>query len=554
MIRKILAFIFSVIFLQSFAQDRYVVQLADKNNSPYSISNPSAFLSARAVLRRTNQGIAVEITDLPVNPSYINGIAGAGATVLGHSKWLNTVTIQTTSSSVLNTIQSFPYVVNVTNVGRMAGGDDVPNNKFKNELLKKNEMFNAQVNRTASFNYGPSLNQVAMLGGDIMHNNGYIGTGLHIAVIDAGFNNADNMVVFDSLRANNQILGTWDFVDNSLNVYDDDSHGSMVLSLIGGNWPGNIIGTAPGASFWLLRSEDAPTENIIEEYNWAEAAEFADSVGADVINSSLGYTDFDNPSHNHTYSDMDGNTTPATRAADLAAKKGMVVCNSAGNLGNSPWNFISVPADADSILAIGAVDDMGFYVSFSGNGPTADGRVKPNVAAQGQDTYVADNFNFGVFPGNGTSFSGPLIAGMVATLWQCHPNSTNMQIINAVQQSASQFANPDTEVGYGIPDFPKACILLGGISINQINHGDNLFLTGPNPFDQSLEFAFYSDSNQSVDILISDMLGKIIYKNTANFKPVSVQKFSVPLYISKGVYVIRVISEAEIFTRKIVKN
>lgn len=560
MLRKTFTILFSFISFLTIAQDRYVLQLTDKNNSPFSISNPSAYLSARAIQRRINQGIPVDITDLPVNPAYQNGIAATGATILGHSKWHNVVLIQTSSAVVLNAISLLPYVSNVTGVGRPANGNGIPYNKFNNELLRTDEMFSTVVNRnsnaskTSSFNYGPSFNQVAMLGGDIMHNDGYIGTGLHIAVIDAGFENANNMDAFDSLFANNQVLGTYDFVDNEINVYDNSSHGSYVLSIIGSNLPGVIMGTAPGAKFWLLRSEDAPTEYIIEEYNWAEAAEFADSVGADIINSSLGYTVFDDPGQNHTYNDLDGNTTPVTRAADFAAKKGIVAVNSAGNEGNGFWNYISAPADADSIIATGAVDSLGFYVGFSGNGPTPDGRVKPNVAAQGFGTYVADVNNFGSFPGNGTSFSGPLITGMVACLWQCHPNATNMQIINAIQQSASQFASPDTELGYGIPNFPQACIFLGGISINQINHGDNLFLMGSNPFSHSLQFAFYSDSNQTIDILICDMLGKIVYQISSNVKPVSVQKFSVPLTMSNGVYVIKVISEDATFEKKIVKN
>ncbi|MFI5219677.1 MAG: S8 family serine peptidase, partial [Bacteroidia bacterium] len=377
--KKIFTLLLTFLSLQIFAQDKYVVRLANKNNSPFSFSNPSAYLSSRAIQRRTNQNIPIDSADLPVNPAYISGISGTGAAILGRTKWLNAVIIQTSSSSVLNAISNLPYVVNVNNVGRHAGGNNIPYNKFSNELLRTDEMYNGNANRTASFDYGPSLNQIQMIGGDLMHDNGFTGTGIHIAVIDAGFENADNMDAFDSLFANNQVLGTRDFVDNETNVYDNSSHGSMVLSIIGGNWPGNIVGTAPHAKFWLLRSEDAATEYLIEEYNWAEAAEFADSVGADVINSSLGYTEFDDPAHNHTYNDMDGNTAPSTRAADFAAKKGMIVCNSAGNSGNDPWNFIGAPADADSILAIGAVDDLENYASFSSNGPTSDGRVKPDV-------------------------------------------------------------------------------------------------------------------------------------------------------------------------------
>jgi serine protease AprX len=562
MLKKSFTFITSfLICFQSFSQDRYVVQLTDKNNSPFSISNPSAYLSTRSIQRRANQNITVNISDLPVNPSYISGIANTGAAIIGHSKWLNTVTIETTSTSVLNAVNALPYVNNITNVGRIAqpNKDNVKNKFSKEILLKEKTILSADnkissSNQTSSFNYGPSLNQIQMLGGDMMHNNGYTGVGMQIAVIDAGFYNADNMVVFDSLRANNQILGTWDFVSNDTNVYDDDAHGSECLSLMGGNWPGNIVGTAPKASYWLLRSEDAPTENIIEEYNWAEAAEYADSAGADLISTSLGYTEFDDPAQNHTYADLDGNTTPITIAEDFAAAKGMIAENSAGNEGTSPWHYISAPADADSNIATGAVDDQGNYVSFSGAGPTPDGRIKPNVMAQGEGTYVADVWNIGVSQGNGTSFSGPLITGMAACLWQCHPTATNMQIISAIEHSASLFNNPDSLTGYGIPDFPAACIYLGEIT-NTSLHGDNLLISGSNPFNKSLEFTFYSDSNQTIDIRLYDLLGNIVYSQSDTYNVIAFKKkyFIDANNFSKGIYILQVVSEKGIFSDKVMK-
>ncbi|HKR03610.1 MAG TPA: S8 family serine peptidase [Bacteroidia bacterium] len=550
----------SLIFCQSFAQDKYVVQLANKNNSPFSFAMPSSYLSARAILRRTNQNVALDSLDLPVNPAYFTGIANTGAAIIGHSKWLNTVTIQTTSSSVLNAVNALPYVNGVTNVGRVAHPDkDNDQGKFGKEVLLKNKMSLSSENKTtsasriSSFNYGLSLNQIQMLGGDDMHNNGYTGAGMQIAVIDAGFSNANNMVVFDSLYANNQVLGTYDFVSDEVNVYDDHDHGSYCLSIMAGNWPGNLVGTAPKASYWLLRSEDAATEYIIEEYNWAEAAEYADSAGADLISTSLGYTEFDDPSQNHTYADLDGNTTPITIAQDIAAAKGMIAENSAGNEGNGPWFYISAPADADSNIVTGAVDDMGNYVSFSSTGPTADGRIKPDVVAQGQGTIVADVNNFGVFPGSGTSFSGPLITGMAACLWQCHPAATNMQIIASIRHSASQFNNPDSMMGYGIPNFPAACIYLGEIT-NTSLQGENI-ISGANPFTSSLEFSFYSDSNQTIDIRLYDLLGKLVYKTTSDYDVIAFKKkFSIPANsLAKGLYVLKVVSEKGSFSRKVMK-
>ncbi len=539
---------------EAFTQGRYVVFLTDKNNSPYSLSNPSVYLSQRAINRRNAQGLTVTAQDFPVNPSYVTGIANTGAQVLNTSRWFNSVTVDVSNSNILNSIQALSYVSQTENVGRVMPVGVSGRNKFETENIRHPQNNIASGNRTTMFNYGPSFNQVNMLKGDLMHNNGYVGTGMIIAVLDAGFANANNMPVFDSLFINNQILATWDFVDNESDVYDDDTHGTMVFSLMGGNSPGEIIGTAPGASYLLLRSENAPAEAIIEEYNWASAAEYADSAGADIINSSLGYTLFDDPSQDHTYNDLDGNTTPISIAADIAASKGMVVCNSAGNEGNGSWFHISAPADADSILAVGGVDSFATYVQFSGKGPSADGDVKPNVAAQGSQTYVADPWTgTGVFPGNGTSFASPLMAGMVATLWQCHPNATNMQIINAIQQSATQFNNPDSLLGYGIPDFPAACLILAGIDPGAADNGDNLIING-NPFTEKPEVSFYSNNGQEVRIRVTDILGKMIYTSKQRVAGLTITPLDMPVFVSKGIYILEVETDAKVFSEKIVRQ
>jgi len=275
-------------------------------------------------------------------------------------------------------------------------------------------------------------------------------------VIDGGFYNANNLDVFDSLWQNNQILGTRDFVYGGEVSFDGSPHGSMVLSLMGGNYPGQLIGTAPKATYWLIHSEDIDSEYLIEEYNWVSAAEFADSVGADVINSSLGYTEFDDPSQNHTYADMNGDTAPATNGADMVAKKGILVVNSLGNSGADNWYYLGAPSDGDSVMGIGAVDGNGIYAGFSSHGPSYDGRVKPDVVAQGSGVYVADPYGGGFGYGGGTSFSSPILAGMAACLWQANPTLNNMQIADAIRQSASQYLTPDDMLGFGIPDFVLA--------------------------------------------------------------------------------------------------
>jgi hypothetical protein len=550
--KKFTVILFTVVFagLTVSAQDRYAVQLTDKNNSPYSVSNPLAFLSQRAIDRRNKQGIPITPHDFPVNPSYVSQIAATGAVVLNTSRWLNTVTIETSSAAVLNAVNALPFVQQVYQVSRLSGPLKT-HDKFSFETPFPVAATNKN-NATLSFNYGPSLNQIAMLGGEVLHNQGKTGQGMVIAVIDAGFFNADNMIVFDSLRNQNRLLGTWDFVDNNNQVYDDHAHGSFVLSIMAGNWPGNIVGTAPHASYWLLRSEYAPTETLMEEFYWAAAAEFADSAGADIINSSLGYYEFDNPAQNHTYADMNGKTTPVSRAAAAAASKGIIVCNSAGNEGASNWNYIIAPADADSIISVGAVDDQMNYAWFSSNGPTSDGRVKPTVAAQGQGTFVADLSNNGVFAGNGTSFSSPVIAGMMACLWQCNPNATNLQVIEALKQSASQFSNPDTSLGYGIPNLPLACQILASLSVAENDHPGSLIIN-QNPFSSSLDIAYYSDGSHALQMLITDLSGKTVFSKSFSLNPQTWHQFSVRPEIASGVYILRMETEKHSIKRKVIK-
>ena len=554
MVQKILFVILSFLpLLTSGQSSRHVVFFTDKNNSPFSATNPSAFLSQASITRRINQNITVTTQDLPVNPSYISSVASTGATILNKSKWFNSVTVEISSPSILSSILSLPFVSGSANVGRYSSSGE-PSRKM--EVVPSSNKFEPQTSkRTTAFNYGNSLNQVAMLGGDAMHAAGFTGQGVLIAVLDAGFSNANNIAPLDSLFASGRIVGTWDFVDNEQDVFDDDAHGSMVLSVIGGNAPGELIGTAPHASYLLLRSENAPAEAIIEEYNWASAAEYADSAGAQILNSSLGYTVFDDPSQNHTYANLDGNTTPITIAADIASSKGMVVCNSAGNEGNGSWFHISAPADADSILAVGAVDAAGLNVGFSGKGPSADGRIKPDVSAVGFGTIVADPWNgTGVFGASGTSFSSPLTAGMVATLWQCSPNSTSQSLVNAIRQSASQFASPDSLLGYGIPDFVVACMMLSGINPALSENGEVLIIDG-NPFDNDLTFSYFSNTAGIGTVNLYDITGRNVWKSTMDIAPMTTNKTIIPTAnLSKGVYILSVSSGKDVQTKQVIKK
>ncbi|MCX6312873.1 MAG: S8 family serine peptidase [Bacteroidetes bacterium] len=554
------ALLISFLSLSLFAQTptKYWVQFRNKANTPFSLSNPSAYLSPRALAHRAAHGIAIDSLDLPVTPLYVAGVAAIpGVTVHSHSKWLNGVVIFTSSPAALIAVAALPYVTTVGNIGlRLA---DTTNNKFLDESFSAVDL-NAQrsgIISSATLNYGPSYNQINMLGGVCLHNDGYRGQGMQIAVIDAGFYNANNLPIFDTLFLNNRILGTWDFVAGDANVYDDNQHGSMVLSTMGGNLPGQLVGTAPDASFWLLRSEDAPTENLVEEYYWASAAEFADSVGADVINSSLGYNQFDDASNNHVYADMNGHKTPCSRAVNFAANKGIAVVVSAGNSGTSPWFYIGCPADADSALTIAATDASGAVTNFSSRGSMSlFHHQKPDVGAQGQNAVIADPYSVGTITGNGTSFSSPITCGLVACLWQAHPSFTNMQILQIIRQSASQYAAPDSLLGYGIPDFCAANLYLSGNPL-QLGSVDQLYGLSPNPFMDNLNFSFYSMKDQKLSVILFDVQGKQVLNQTIFASGNSENHYSLKELstISSGIYFLRVNTESgNYFSYQLVKG
>jgi hypothetical protein len=330
----------------------------------------------------------------------------------------------------------------------------LPDRSLINERTRQNEQSGTAGN---TFNYGNNLKQIHIHEGEYLHNLGFTGSNITMAFLDAGFFGYKTNPAFDSVRLQNKVLGEYDFVKNEQSVNEDNIHGMYCWSTVAANRPGAIVGTAPHASFWLFRTEDAATEYPIEEQYWAVAAEFSDSAGADMISSSLGYIDFNDPSFNHSYPQRDGNTTLITIAADLAAKKGMIVMNSAGNSGQSTNTnkYIACPADGDSVVAVGATDGNGTIATFSSWGPNGAGKLKPNIVSVGLGTIVANTLGNAV-SGNGTSYSNPNVAGLIACLWQAFPEYSNMEIIDEVQKSAHKYTNPDDRYGYGIPNFRKA--------------------------------------------------------------------------------------------------
>lgn len=500
-----------------FAQDKtlYVVKLTDKANSPFTISDPSAFLSPQSIERRLSQKIPINETDLPVTPAYLQQLQQEGVKIVYQSKWLNTLIVSIENEAMLYRIAAKPFIKSIYRDTRLFEKQRSVKPFFENETMHKSMSGNALKRgnpASGNMDYGASYNQVSMLAVDQLHNLGYLGQGFTIAVIDAGFNSADVMPAFDNLRAGNRILGTRDFVEPGNNVYSNtiNPHGTYVLSTMGGYLPGQLIGTAPSASYWLLRSEDGNSEYLMEEYYWVSAAEFADSVGVDIINSSLGYTTFDNPAENHTYADMDGNTTVITRGADLAAARGIMVVNSAGNSGGASWQFISAPADGDSVLSIGAVDASGGYAYFSSTGPTYDGRIKPDICAQGSASVVAD-IPTGIKLGSGTSFSSPIMAGAIACLWQANPSFSAQEIIQALKQSATLASQPNNQMGWGIPDFMVASSKLTSAIFQESDPivGISAY---PNPIlHDQLMVELDLKNSEIIDVRIFNAFGREVY-------------------------------------------
>jgi serine protease AprX len=486
---------------------KFWVELSDKKDCGYSIDKPEEFLSPRAIERRAKQNIRITEEDLPVTKAYKDGISATGAEVLFPSRWFNALCIKTTDSSLVKKIAALPYVKSVRLMYHRLEypGSEPKNNAAMMEFLMS---AGAKSRPEESSVYGFGFNQINMLNGIPLHEDGFRGEGMVIAVLDAGFYKVNEISTFNHLREDGRLLGTFDFVTMDTIVYEDDMHGMNVLSCMASNTPGKMIGTAPKASYWLIRTEDNHSETPVEEASWVAGAEFADSVGADLINSSLGYTRFDDSSMSYTYRHLDGSSL-ISRAAKNCARRGIIVCNAAGNEGSDSWRYIGVPADADSILSVGGVDKDRMHVPFSSYGPTADGRIKPTLCAKALETTVAsskDKF----YPSQGTSFASPVMCGMVACLWQANPQRGNMEIINALIKSADQFASPDNQYGYGIPDMVMANRILGGDKA--FDYSVSRWLEEiPSHYDsRGILLKYYAAESQEVKILVRDGKGRKI--------------------------------------------
>jgi serine protease AprX len=505
------AFLFVILFKVCGAQTapgKYLIQFTDKNNSPYSLSNPSAFLSQNCIERRVKMGYGFNELDLPVNPHYIEGVLDAGFSMLHHiSKWFNSMTIAVVDTTIIDSIAQLPYVSGVRKLPFVIL--DKTDEKFMEEfsLNKKSSMLQVGDNYNA---YGPSYRQIEMLNGHLLHELGLTGAGMDIAIFDAGWDKADQLPAFDALHNEGRIVMTRDFVfEDSDPVYNQSTHGMYVLSLMAGEIQDSLLGTAPDANYYLFRTENPASEYIVEEDNWVAAAELADSLGIDVINSSLGYSLFDDTLMNHTYADMDGNTTRCTIAADIASSKGILVVNSAGNSGNNPWHYITAPSDGDSVLCVGAVNADRHHAAFSSYGPSSDGRVKPNVCAMGFACVIAD-LDSTIRTGNGTSFSSPITAGLATCLMQAFPERSNMDILHAIEQSAHSYYTPTDSLGYGIPDFWKAYLILQGNS--QPYTTEVYAVAYPNPCTTEINVIVHTENPCETEYEIFNSIGQRVFE------------------------------------------
>ncbi len=501
MIKRVLLLIVLVgISFQSVAQEtryRYLVLFKDKNNSPFSVNKPADFLSPAAINRRTKNKIGISTQDLPVNPSYIQELKSAGALIIYPLKWINGVLIKEKPANI-GKIKALKSVAGLYKNMPLDSSSDL---RLQSES-KQNSL------QSTVLDYGNSLAQLSQLGIDKMHAQGFTGKGVKIAVLDDGFSQADQIGILQPIYAEKRLLGTLITDPGLKSVYAGGAHGTNVWSTIAAQAPGKLIGAAFDAQFALAQTEESDHELLVEEANWMRGAEWADSLGTDVITSSLGYSEFDNTKYNHRYSDMDGRTTLVSKAAAWAASKGIVCTISAGNQGNIAWKYIAAPADADSILSVGAVDRTGLRASFSSIGPSFDFRVKPDVAAMGLSTIGAlPSGTIGSF--NGTSFSAPLLAGLVAGIIQANPQKTAQEIIQVIRKSGSQASKPDALLGFGIPNYDRISQILNPILGNELPVQDHIKVY-PNPASIGQKIQVKTSGTEQGTLDIINIQGAIV--------------------------------------------
>ena len=513
-------------------QDAWVF-FTDKENVEASLANPISILTQESLDRKALHNTPIDERDVPVNETYISIVKQqAGVTVMAKSKWFNCVHVRG-SEATINTLEALQFVDTIdfadTNLTKSTDGF-----KFVKEA--------PQAQQRANYNYGATENQVGMLGVDFLHQQGFIGDEMVVAVLDSGFPGVDVNGAFNALREEGRLLDGYDFVareDNEF-AFTASTHGARVVSDIVGFIENEFVGTAPHVSLYCFRTEDIESENPVEESYWVEAAERADSLGVDIINTSLGYRTFDNPAYDYTYQDMDGKTTFISRGANHAFDKGILLITSAGNSGTG---MISAPGDSPGTLTVGAVDSNGDYASFSSIGPSSDGRVKPDLMAQGVASAVIDQEN-NIITSNGTSFSSPIMAGAVASLWQENPSRTNAEIMQIVREAGHLYPNSSPELGYGIPDFSK---VLTQLNVEQNTAFAKAYDISPNPATNNFTINT-TGQIETLKVIIYDMLGKRLLTVVINGEQRTIDVTS----LTKGIYLVHIIENIQTTTQKLI--
>lgn len=538
-------FLFFLLISSSFvfSQEEALVFFADKENVAASIVNPITILSQEALDRKSAQGIEIDERDVPLNEAYkaqINSIAGI--TVLAKSKWLNAVYVRGPYAAIDN-LSNFSFVTEVEFM------DKSLNRTFPR--IAPRDKFEIENERRVDYNYGSAYNQTDMIGVDQLHQSGYDGDGIVVAFMDNGYPNVLSNPAYAHIRNEGRLLGYYDFVERIENPNGSGSHGAATLSdaaaiLENPNPDLAFVGTAPKASYYLFVTEDGYGESPVEEAYWVEALERSDSLGVYVTNTSLGYQDFDNPAHNHLYEDLDGFTTIGARGSNAAFDKGMINVTSAGNDGIG-FGYIGSPADAPGSFTIGAVDSAGDYVDFSSYGPNYAGVIKPDVMAQGRSAAIVNQYGQ-VDYSNGTSFSSPIIAGAVASLWQAVPNLKNDVVMQAIRESADLYNNPSYNMGYGIPDFGIALNALLQMSTDQ-HLQETLFALYPNPVSSEIHVSFPKSVSQA-EFSLYNVLGERVMQAIISQLKNSLDVSQLP----SGMYIASITSNNKTTSFKIIKE
>ncbi len=526
--RFIFYYLICLVSINSWGQiEQAWVIFTPKNVEDASLNNASSFLTEKALARKERFNIPIDSRDFPLDQNQVNLIKNEiGINYITQSKWFNAIYVSGTEANI-NALKNFDFVARIFFMNRALN----TNNSSK----RLNPLIEANTNKFLSENtffYGNTSTQINQINLPPLHSSGFTGKGITIAVLDSGFENVDIISGFDRVRNNGQILGGYDFPNrtNAILDYKNSDHGTSVLSCMAGFIEGEFVGTAPDANYYLFRTEIVERESPEEEAFWIASAERADSLGVDILNTSLGYTTFDEPKYNYTPADMNGETSFISQATNIALEKGMLPVTSAGNTGNTSWRITSAPADSPASLSVGAVTESGNKASFSAFGPTDDGRIKPDVVALGQGSSVL-NDQGNITNSSGTSFSGPIVAGGVACLWQALPNKKPEEIIDLIRDSASIASNPNQNIGYGIVNFAEAAGIETLTSLS--DSSENLLIEKDLLNTSVYQTLKINPAIVGKTITIFSLQGKSVFETVADNTTINID------FLEQGVYIFK---------------